>query len=234
MGTVDEITRFRAAVTRWVAGGAGAHAAGPVARQLAAGVALESVVLVEGTSDRAALETLASRRGRHLAADGVAVVPLGGATSVGRFLELLGPHGLDLRLSGLCDFAEQGIFRRSLERTGVLRSASDGLEAAGFFVCVADLEDELIRTLGADAVQRVIEAQGELRAFRTFQNQPAQRLRPIDRQLRRFMGTQGGRKFQYARALVGALDLAEAPRPLDRLLAHIDHSRHTRAEEASS
>ncbi|MGO4690932.1 TOPRIM nucleotidyl transferase/hydrolase domain-containing protein [Glaciibacter sp. 2TAF33] len=222
LGTVEQIRRFRAAAIEWAAGGAGAHQAGLVAHGVAGGVDLKSVVLVEGASDQAALETLAARRGRHLAEEGVAVVPLGGATSIGRFLELLGPLGLDLPLSGLCDVAEQGFFRRSLERTGVLsNAASADLEAAGFFVCVDDLEDELIRTLGTDAVQRVIQAQGEMRAFRTFQNQPAQRLRPVERQLRRFMGSQGGRKFQYARALVGELDLDAAPRPLDRLLAHI-------------
>jgi hypothetical protein len=232
LGSVEEIRRFRAAAIEWAAGGAGAPAAGLIAHQVASGVDLQSVVLVEGTSDQAALETLAARRGRHLAAEGVAVVPLGGATSVGRFLELLGPHGLALRLSGLCDFAERGFFRRGLERTGVLpkvastvprtdTGASADLEAVGFFVCVDDLEDELIRTLGADAVQRVVEARGEMRAFRTFQNQPAQHLRAVDRQLRRFMGTHGGRKFQYAQALVDELDLADAPRPLDALLAHI-------------
>jgi hypothetical protein len=64
----------------------------------------------------------------------------------------------------------------------------------------------------------VIDAQGDLRSFRTFQNQPAQRQRPVDAQLRRFLGTIGGRKSRYARALVEALGTAEAPRPLERLL----------------
>lgn len=227
LGSVEEIRRFRAAAIEWAAGGTSAPAAAAVAHQVAGGVDLRSVVLVEGTSDQIAVETLARRRGRDLAAEGIAVVPLGGATSIGRFLELLGPHGLDLRLAGLCDFAEQGFFRRSLERTGVAAAAptdtvaSAELETLGFYVCVDDLEDELIRTLGTDAVQRVIEAQGESRAFRTFQSQPAQRLRPVDRQLRRFMGTHSGRKFHYAQALVNELDPADAPRPLDRLLAHI-------------
>jgi hypothetical protein len=35
------------------------------------------------------------------------------------------------------------------------------------------------------------------------------------------MGTKGGRKAQYARALVDALDLSQVPRPLDGLLAHL-------------
>jgi hypothetical protein len=35
------------------------------------------------------------------------------------------------------------------------------------------------------------------------------------------MGTRSGRKAQYAPLLVGALDLARVPRPLDGLLADI-------------
>jgi hypothetical protein len=49
-----------------------------------------TVVLVEGASDQAALETLARRRGRDLGVEGVAIVPMGGATTIGHFLDLLG------------------------------------------------------------------------------------------------------------------------------------------------
>jgi hypothetical protein len=95
------------------------------------------------------------------------------------------------------------------------------MERLGFYVCVADLEDELIRSLGAAAVERVIDAQGDLESFRTFQKQPAWRGRTNEEQLRRFLGTRGGRKIQSAAMLVDALDLAQVPRPLDRLLAHV-------------
>ena len=37
-----------------------------------------AVVLVEGISDKVALEALAARRGRDLVAENVAVVPIGG------------------------------------------------------------------------------------------------------------------------------------------------------------
>jgi hypothetical protein len=100
------------------------------------------------------------------------------------------------------------------------------MEALGFFVCTADLEDELIRALGTDAVERVIEAQGDLRSFRVFQRQPAQQGRSPQRQLRRFMGTRSGRKSQYARLLVGALEPSRVPRPLDRVLAHAADGRN--------
>ena len=36
----------------------------------------------------------------------------------------------------------------------------------GFFACVADLKDELIRAVGAEAVHRVPQAQAGLNAFR--------------------------------------------------------------------
>ena len=66
-----------------------------------------------------------------------------------------------------------------------------------------------------------VNAQGELGSFRTFQKQPAQQGRTDEEQLRRFMGTRSGRKIQYARFLVDALDLTNVPRPLDRVLAHV-------------
>jgi len=181
-----------------------------------------AVVLVEGLSDRRALEALAARRGRDLDHERIAVLALGGATGIGPALERFGPRGLDLRLAGLCDAAEERLFRRALERAGLGSDLTRaGMEALGFYTCVVDLEDELIRALGAAAVVQVIDAQGELASFRTFQNQPEWQARSPQEQLRRFMGTRGGRKIEYARLLVEVLDLARVPRPLDRLLAHL-------------
>ncbi|MEU7735540.1 TOPRIM nucleotidyl transferase/hydrolase domain-containing protein [Streptomyces griseus] len=221
---MDTATRLRQTVISWAAGDADmpAPARAGAARALAAELSLRTVVLVEGVSDRAAVEALAERRGRTLSAEGVVVVPLGGATSITRYLRLLGPHGLDARPAGLCDAAEEHFFRQGLERTGFGAARTPGdLAALGFFTCRADLEDELIRALGADGVQQVVDDQGDLRTFRIFQRQPAQRERPVEAQLRRFMGTIGGRKEHYARALADALDLARLPEPLDGLLSHI-------------
>jgi hypothetical protein len=186
-----------------------------------AAAAPRAVVLVEGRSDQAALETLAGRRGRILGPGGISVVPMGGATNIGHFLDVFGPRGLGVRLAGLCDAAEEGYFRRALERAGLGSGLSRaGLEALGFYVCVADLEDELIRALGAGRVEQIIQAQGEIRSFRIFQRQPAQQGQSPERQLHRFMGTRSGRKSQCARLLADALDLTRVPRPLDRVLAH--------------
>jgi hypothetical protein len=147
---------------------------------------------------------------------------MGGATNIGRFLDVFGPHGLGVRLAGLCDAAEEGCFRRALERAGLGSGLSRAdMEALGFYVCSADLEEELIRALGTATVEQVIRAHGDLRSLRILQRQPAQRGHGPDRQLHRFIGTRSGRKSQYARLLVGALDLSRVPRPLDRVLAHV-------------
>src|SRR6184192_2882347 len=118
-----------------------------------------AVVLVEGISDQVALEALAARRGRDLEAEGVSVVPIGGAQAIGRVLRELGVDGSNVQVAGLCDAGEEGAFRRAFERAGLTR--------AGFYVCHADLEDELIRALGPAAVEQVVEAHGDLGSFRT-------------------------------------------------------------------
>jgi hypothetical protein len=181
----------------------------------------QAVVLVEGLSDRFALESLARRRGRDLGAEGVHVVAMKGVTNIGHFLDRYGPRGLGARLAGLYDAAEEGCIRRGLERAGLgLRPSRAEMERLGFFSCAADLEDELIRALGTDEVEQIIEREGELGSFRILQRQPAQRERSTHDQLHRFMGSRSGRKHRYARLLADAVDLARVPRPLDRVLLH--------------
>lgn len=184
-----------------------------------------AVVLVEGISDRLALEALAKRRGRNLDAEGISIVAIGGSKNIGSFLDVLGPQGLDVRLAGLCDAAEQSDFKRGLELAGLGSNLTRAdMERLGFYVCVADLEDELIRSLGAAAVEQIVDAQGDLETFRTFQKQPAWRGRTNQEQLRRFIGTHSGRKIQMAPLLVAALDLTQVPRPLDCVLLMSDTS----------
>jgi len=179
------------------------------------------LVLVEGVSDEVALETLAARRGRDLAAEGVSVVSIGGAQAIGKVLGMVQASGRDVRLAGLCDAAEELGFRRALERAGLgWELTRERMEGLGFYVCEQDLEDELIRALGAGVVQEVLARNGSLSSFRTFQKQPQWRGRPVESQLRRFFGSSAG-KIKYARPLVEALDLAHVPRPLDGVLAHV-------------
>ncbi|HEX2089394.1 MAG TPA: TOPRIM nucleotidyl transferase/hydrolase domain-containing protein [Actinomycetota bacterium] len=183
---------------------------------------VRGVALVEGVSDQLALEALAKRRGRDLEAEGIAIIPVGGSKNVDGHLAVFGPQGLDVTLAGLCDVAEVDDFRRGLERTGPGRNLSRAdMERIGFYVCVEDLEDELIRALGSSTVERIVEAHGEMQSFRTFQKQPAQRGRQLNDQLRRFMGTRAGRKAVYAPLLVEALDIDRVPRPLDGVLSHL-------------
>ncbi|MPY56603.1 TOPRIM nucleotidyl transferase/hydrolase domain-containing protein [Streptomyces spongiae] len=203
-----EMRAFRDAVSGWAAGGPREPA-----NDLAVRLGLRTAVLLEGLSDLAAVEALAARHGRDLAAEGVGVVPMGGAMNVGRYAGLLGPPGLGLRLAGLCDEDEQRFYDRGLERARAPHR--------GFFVCVTDLEDELIRALGTARVEEIVRAEGDLRAWQTFLHQPAHHGRPRQQQLRRFLGTKKGRKIRYGRLLVEALAPEEVPPPLDDLLTSL-------------
>ena len=196
-----------AAVTE--AAGAGSAALAASAARARSDPGSCAVVLVEGMSDQAAVETLAERSRRDLRGEGVFVVPMGGATNIGHFVDLFGPGGFGVRLAGLCDQGEERDFRRGLDRVGP------------YFVCVADLEDEMIRALGTRRVEELIEAEGEGGPFLTFTRQPAHRGAVRDQQLRRFMGTRSGRKIRYGRILAAALDLTRVPGPLAGLLSAV-------------
>ncbi|WP_043734075.1 TOPRIM nucleotidyl transferase/hydrolase domain-containing protein [Streptomyces zinciresistens] len=199
---------FREAVAAWAAGGPDEDA-----RELAERLDVRTAVLLEGPSDVAAVDALAALRGRDLAAEGVCVVAMGGAMNVGRHARLLGPSGLGLRLTGLCDARERPFYARGW--------AGAGAAEQHYFVCVADLEDELVRALGVPRVEEVVRAEGDLRPLRTFQSQPAQQGRDAGGQLRRFLGTKKGRKIRYGRLLVEALEPGRVPAPLDALLADL-------------
>jgi hypothetical protein len=202
------------------------YVTGPAAATEATAVALpraaaaRAVVLVEGVSDQIAVETLARRRGRDLAAAGIAVLPTGGAGGITRYLRLFGPEGTGARLAGLCDAAEEHLVRGGLAAAGLGSPGSRAdLERLGFFVCVQDLEDELIRAAGPALAAGVLAAHGDLAAFRTIQRQPAWRGRDEAAQLRRFLGAGSKRKLRYARLLTEAIELDRIPRPLAAVLA---------------
>ena len=196
------------------------YVSGPAAATEATAVALaraggaRAVILVEGVSDQIAVETLAGRRGRDLAAEGVVVLPAGGAHGIGRYLRRFGPAGAGVRLAGLCDAGEAQVVRRAL--------AGLGLERLGFFSCAEDLEDELIRAAGTALVAEVFGAHGDLSAFRTIQRQPAWRGKAEAAQMRRFLGAGSQRKLRYARLLTEAIPLDQIPRPLTAVLNAVD------------
>ena len=211
-----------------------------------------TAVLVEGESDRAAVEALAERLGLPLDTLGVQVVAMGGITNIGHHLVALldspvglpaadaaGPEQADraaptasstspssatsttrsLRIGGLYDAAEERFVIKGLDRVGLRpEAATTPLSAHGFFRCDRDLEDELIRALGVDAVTELIAAEGELRSLERLQGQPAQRDRSTAQQLHRFFGSKGGRKEYYGRRLAEAVPLDQVPAPLRDLL----------------
>jgi hypothetical protein len=160
-----------------------------------------AVILVEGITDRIALEAVAAKLGRDLAAEGVEVVPIGGAQAIRRaFAEHDGE-----RVVGLCDAAEERWFHRVL--------------GAATYVCVEDMEDELIRSLGPSGVEKIIAAQGELETFRNFQNQLAWRGRPVELQLHRWLRSAHRRNKRYPPLLIAALEPEQIPRSLAGVLA---------------
>ena len=111
-----------AAVTE--AAGAGSAALTAAAARARSDPGSCAVVLVEGMSDQAAVQTLAERAGRDLRGDGIFVVPMGGATNIGHFVSLFGPAGFGVRLAGLCDQGEERDFRRGLDRVGAPTSSA--------------------------------------------------------------------------------------------------------------
>lgn len=161
---------------------------------------LPIVIAVEGISDRLVLELLATRQGRRLGSEGIEIVPIGGAQAIRRFVARL-PSGT--RVRGLCDENEAHLFIRALDDV---------------YVCVPDLEGELIRAVGAGGVERVLAAAGGLVSFRTFQQQPAQRGRPIEAQLHRWLRSSSTRFYRYLGLLVEALDIDRVPQPLRDVL----------------
>jgi hypothetical protein len=160
-----------------------------------------AVVLVEGITDRIALAAVAAKLGRDLVREGIEIVPIGGAQAIRRAFA----HYEGERVVGLCDAGEERWFRRVL--------------GEAVYVCVRDIEDELIRAVGGERVEGILAAQGDLRTFRTFQNQPAWRGSVVEAQLRRWFQASDRRKSRYLSLLVAALETDEIPAPLARVLA---------------
>lgn len=180
-----------------------------------------TVVLVEGESDRVALRALAHRLGITLAESDVAVLPMGGITNVRAFAERHGPHGLGQRVLGLYDSGEERHVRRGLLAAGLPVDEATGPAGRGFHACHVDLEDELMRALGTDDAEAVIESAGEGRSLRLLARMPAQQGWSREEVLRRFLGSQSGRKARYAGLFVEAMYLELAPAPLVALLEQV-------------
>ena len=146
------------------------------------------------------------------------VVSLGGITNLRSWLE---QRDRAVPVAGLYDAAELRYVLGALTAGGLLRDGVTdpvAVAAAGFFGCDQDLEDEVIRAAGPDLVLQTLAARGELALFRTFQSQPAQRIRSVEAQLHRFAGTASGRKTRFAADVIAALPADRIPDPLVALL----------------
>lgn len=197
-------------------GGIGAVLDDELALARASAHSARAIILVEGESDRRALEVIASRSGRDLGSEPTVIVAMAGATNIRRFLEIIPPGVI---LSGLYDDAEEGILRGGLEFAGIAPSAGT-LELIGFYRCTRDLEEELIRGAGVETVLEVIDGEGDLGSWMRFCNQPAQRDRPAEARLHRFLRTRSGRNIEYAGLLAERIDLSDGHSPLLRVLSH--------------
>jgi hypothetical protein len=175
-----------------------------------------TVVLLEGRSDVAAVRAVAAACGLSGGVHRYQLVDMGGVTNIRRELAAVGARPLPVRVVGMCDAGEARVVARAF---GVDGEDDEALAAHGFSVCHADLEDELIRAMGAERVLGVLQRLGLAARFATFQNQPAWRGRPLPEQLHRFAGIASGRKAVLAGALAGGLAPQEVPAPLRRLVA---------------
>lgn len=175
-----------------------------------------TVVLLEGASDVAAVRRLALSRGLDLAH--AALVDLGGVTNVRRVFAEVRTQAPGAEVIGMCDAGEVRFVMRALEAAGAPVRQPEDLASHGFFVCVADLEDELIRALGTDRVLEVVYRLGLTGKLAALQQQPAWDGRPLAEQLHRFCGVASGRKELLAGELAGELAPGEEPEPLRMLL----------------
>lgn len=181
-------------------------------------------VIVEGESDAAAVRSLARQSGIDLTVERIEIRPADGITNYPKLIERIRRDHPAAALRGIYDEADERHVARGLGLglgLGVREGLGDPrveIEANGFYVCVTDLEDELIRALGTDEVEAVLAEHDDLRSFRRFQAQPQHRDGATSHQLRRFMGTRATRKIRYGRLLVDALGPLRAPLPLRRVL----------------
>jgi hypothetical protein len=185
---------------------------------------VRTLVLVEGESDAAAVRALANLIGLDLPRHHIWLQSTNGVTNYSRALSafmLAHPHA---GFCGLYDVADERYVRRALSGVATPITDDTSVESFGFFACVADLEDELIRALGVEAVERVIDQQRELGSLRRFQAMPQHRDTPVQQQLRRFLGARATRKIRSAQRLVEALTINQLPRPLAGLAARLARS----------
>ena len=168
-------------------------------------------ILVEGESDRAAVVALAPRFGVDLDVEQITVTVIGGAGNFGRAIAEATSQGQ--RVGGLYDEKEERFVAGALNR-----QEGEDLTRQGFFACRPDLELELVRAIGAAEMTPLLESSGELKSFRSFQDQPTHRDHEPLEQLRRYIGANGARKAKFATLMGETVAFESVPEPLEGLL----------------
>jgi hypothetical protein len=183
-------------------------------------VDLSVVVLVEGRSDVAAVTALLATAG--IASSGrIRLVDMGGVTNIRRHLEVFTDPDRARRVLGMCDADEERVVARALGGAGVPVGGREAMSRYGFHVCDADLEDELIRTVGPEKVSDILTGLGLARRFDRFTRQLAWRDADLHSRLHRFAGIASGRKVQMARAMAAAIPWVDLRPPLRDLVVQI-------------
>lgn len=176
------------------------------------------VAFVEGITDYQTVRVIAATLGRHLDAEGIAVVALDGAASLTTFLQIMGPEGLELAVGGICDADYEADWCSYLTAAGLPASNRQDLNALGFYVSDLDLEDELVTALGTTAAQLVFANDGATQRFQNYSGQPAHKGKSLHEQVRGFAQT---KKVYWTPRLAAAVTAASVPTSIKDLLDHV-------------
>ncbi len=177
-------------------------------------------ILVEGPSDRLALQFAAEQLGVDLDARSVSLVELQGADVFETLRSLLGPSGLQVELRGMCDADRERRWTDVIYGPGVYNGDRNQLAQDGIFVADPDLEGALVDSLGETQVEGVITAEGEKPALDLYRQQPDKRNLPSRDQILGFLKSKD-RKVRFAPLLVQAVPTGQLPDVLKGVLADL-------------
>jgi putative ATP-dependent endonuclease of OLD family len=186
--------------------------------QLLEGMTAQRLLFVEGLADRIVVEAAAAAVGINLDRFGVSVFALDGADKFKHVLKVVGKHGFNLPICGLCDEDRKDSWAT------ILGFRPKDLGQNGFFIASIDLEHEYVRAIGSAAVSKALISGGVAREQGITQACGVSELSAVtDAQLARFITSQDSRKVPAARAVAAILtsDHVKASPPLSGLLAFV-------------
>lgn len=176
-------------------------------------------VLLESANDVAAVQVFA--RKLEIDTSAAEFVNLQGTTNIGRIMKDIRQVRSDADVVGLCDAADTRSAEKALNDDGLPVQDATDLPMYGFFVCERDLEDELIRALGADAARTALLNSGLASKFDALRTQPEWADKSIAEQVDKFCHSASGRKELAAAVLADAVPADAIPEPVSMLLDRI-------------